>query len=136
MLDYSVINYKSNILINGFDPISVSAECSGIIILVAFLFTIQIMPMLTIFQKLTALLLTPIIYLGNLLRIFMSLIVGLKGSVPAMMFVHDTIGQVFLFFWAIMVYVIWLRALSLFPKDIFTNKMHQKWHHKTLKKKK
>jgi len=135
IFDYSAVNYKHNILINGYDPIAVSAECSGIIILVAFVLTIQVMPMLTIFQKVTAILISPIIYLGNLIRIFMSLMAGLKGNVSVMMFVHDTVGQIFLFFWAITIYLIWLKAHSLFPRDTYTNSMHHRWHHRTVRKK-
>lgn len=129
--DYNVVNYKHHIIANGFDPVTVSSECSGIIIMIAFVLTIQLMPMLTIFQKFTAILLVPVIYAGNIMRIFMSMIAGIKGNVDAMMFIHDTVGQIFLFFWAVAVYVVWLKMHSLFPRDIFANKMHGKWHEKT-----
>ncbi len=123
LFGYQVVHMGSMLLIDGFNPVQISAECSGIVILLVFIFTIHVLPVISFKHKVSSLLLLPLLLIGNVLRLLLSIITGVLISPQAMIFVHDTIGQIFIFLWAILLYIVWLRVLRLLPKESFNAKL-------------
>jgi exosortase/archaeosortase family protein len=119
LLGYNVTNYKNILIIDFFNPVKISSECSGVILALAFILTIQLVPHIPIPARLTSLLLIPFVFFGNILRIILAVIIGLKVSAQAMILYHDSLSQVLIFFWAISIYIVWLKLHRLFPKDRF-----------------
>ncbi len=123
MLGFKAHTYKNYLIVRDFNPVKVSSECSGIIVLLAYILTIQVLPVFTVARKLSALLLVPFILVGNLARVFITVLTGLKLSKEAMIFFHNTFSQLFLFFWAIFIYIAWLKLLRMFPTDRFSENL-------------
>jgi len=113
------------IVIDGFYNVSVSAECSGIILILIFILTIHALPFLSNKQKVSSFVLIPVLFLGNIIRLLMSILVGVYSTKEAMVFVHNSFGQVFLYIWAIGMYIVWLKVMKLFPRDSFDKNLSE-----------
>lgn len=109
--------YKNFVVVNNFPPIEVSAECSGIILLLMFPLVILLMPHVSLPHRLAALLFLPLLFAGNILRISIDALIGIHTSPDTLIFFHNTVGQVFIFAWAIMIYILWLKTFGNFPRD-------------------
>jgi exosortase/archaeosortase family protein len=110
-----------NVLVSeGFNPLNVTLECSGIILVLVFIVTIHVLPVMELGKKAGSLLLIPGIFLGNVLRLAMSVVIGEHFGQEAMQFFHFSIGQVFVFAWTIALYIAWLKVLDIFPGEEFS----------------
>jgi exosortase/archaeosortase family protein len=123
LFGYTVVNVGNLLVLEGFNPVRVSGECSGIMLLLAFIITIHLLPVLKTRHKVGSLILIPVILFGNFLRIVMSMLAGVWWSPDAMIFFHNSFSQVFIFVWSIAAYLIWLHAIKLFPLDKFNEKL-------------
>lgn len=112
-----VTPYKNMLVADNFPAIEVSAECSGIILLLIFPLIIFLIPYIPLSHRFAALLFIPILFLGNIIRIAIDVFIGFHYSPEMLIFFHNTVGQVFIFFWAISLYVIWLKIFGNFPKE-------------------
>jgi exosortase/archaeosortase family protein len=108
------------IVTEGFSPLNVTAECSGIILVFVFILTIHLLPVMRFSRKLGSLMLIPAIFLGNVLRLVMSVMIGQSLGADAMRFYHFSIGQIFVFAWTIALYIAWLKVLDMFPGEEFS----------------
>jgi len=94
-----------------------SSECSGLLVYMMFLIGIAVVPYFSAHNRLFALLFLPILFLGNSLRILTGIIVGFRFAVDASEFFHATFGQVLIFFWVLVCFILWLKLTRNFPKD-------------------
>lgn len=92
--------------------VAVSADCSGFLIMMVFLLTIFISPGFGRRQKLTAFIVVPIILAGNIMRIFIAIMLGRAYGIDAMLVFHNTVGNVMIFILATLCYFIWLHAVG------------------------
>lgn len=93
-------SYYENIIFYNFGnitPIIVSPECSGLFIIFVFLFVVWLVPNVSIKNRLYAFMLIPILFFGNILRLFIAIIIGDKFNTDALQIYHGTIGQLFIF---------------------------------------
>lgn len=111
------VNWGHLLVVEGLPGLEVSAECSGIILMMIFPLTIFLIPSVDIKHRLASLFFIPILFLGNIIRITVDVLIGIHYSTDLLIFFHDTIGQVFIFFWAITLYLIWLRLFNNFPRE-------------------
>jgi exosortase/archaeosortase family protein len=66
---------------------------------------------------LIALLFLPILFFGNALRIMASVLIGYNFSAKSSEFFHDTFGQILIFVWVILCFIVWLKITKNFPKE-------------------
>lgn len=97
--------------------LNISAECSGVALAIIFPLIIFLLPYFPLRQRIASLFFVPILFLGNVLRIVIDVLVGIHFSTESLIFFHDGIGQVFIFAWAIGCYIIWLLIFKNFPKE-------------------
>ncbi|MDP2666010.1 MAG: exosortase/archaeosortase family protein [Candidatus Diapherotrites archaeon] len=105
------------LVVEGLPPLEVSAECSGVVLMLIFPLTIFLMPVFPLTHRVASLLFVPFLFLGNTLRIVADVLVGLQFSPEALILHHDSVGQVMIFFWAIFMYIAWLIIFGHFPKE-------------------
>lgn len=117
LLGVNAVNWGHLLLVEGIPGLEVSAECSGIILMMIFPLTIFLIPSVQLRHRLASLLFIPILFFGNVLRITVDALVGVYYSPDMILFFHDTVGQVFIFFWAIVLYLVWLRLFNNFPRE-------------------
>jgi len=96
---------------------ALSPECSGIILLLAVIGTLQLVPLLSIRKKLISLMIIPLLLLGNMIRIVLGFGAETIFGVDGHIFFHDTASQLLIFFWAIGSYMIMLKIFKLFPEE-------------------
>lgn len=94
-----------------------SSECAGLIVYMMFLIGVAIVPHFTVRHRLIALLFLPVLFLGNALRILGGILIGYTFSVDASEFFHATFGQILIFFWVLVCFVLWLKITRNFPKE-------------------
>jgi len=94
-----------------------SSECSGLLVYLMFLIGIAVVPHFTARHRLIALVFLPILFIGNALRILVGILVGYQFSVNASEFFHATFGQVLIFFWVLVCFILWLKITRNFPKE-------------------
>lgn len=94
-----------------------SRECSGIILFSMFLLGIFIVPGFNVKHRLLALLFIPLLFIGNVLRIVLGIVIGYKYSINAAVLFHNSVGQVLMFLIIITCYVIWLKLTKNFPSE-------------------
>jgi exosortase/archaeosortase family protein len=111
------VSWGHLLVVDGLPGLEVSAECSGIILMMIFPLTIFLIPSVQLNHRLASLLFVPLLFFGNILRITADALIGLHYSVDMILFSHNTLGQVFIFFWAIGLYLIWLRLFNNFPRE-------------------
>ena len=111
----------NNFLIVSFKDVNriyeLSAECAGLILYAMFLIGIFIVPYFSFKHRLIALLFLPILFFGNALRILASVLVGYNFSPKSSEFFHDTFGQILIFLWVILCFIVWLKITKNFPKE-------------------
>lgn len=113
------------LIVENLPPLKISAECSGIVLLLVFPLTIFLMPVFPIRQRAASLLFVPVLFLGNVFRIITDVLVAKHISPDMLLFYHDSLGQVFIFFWGIILYIIWLIIFGNFPKDWVVSKLEK-----------
>jgi exosortase/archaeosortase family protein len=94
-----------------------SSECSGLLVYLMFLIGISVVPHFTLHHRLIALVFLPILFFGNTLRILFGILIGYQFSVNASEFFHATVGQVLIFFWVLLCFILWLKVTRNFPKE-------------------
>jgi len=94
-----------------------SSECSGLLVYLMFLIGIAVVPYFSVSNRLFALLFLPILFMGNALRILFGILIGYRFSVDASEFFHATFGQVLIFFWVLVCFILWLKLTRNFPKE-------------------
>ncbi len=75
---------------------TISPECSGLFLIFIFLFVVWIIPNVSIKHRLLGSSLSSIIFLGNVFRLFIDIIIGDKFGVNVLRIYHVTIGQLFI----------------------------------------
>ncbi len=113
------------LVVENLPPLKISAECSGIVLLLVFPLTIFLMPVFPVRQRLASLLFVPFLFLGNVFRIVTDVLVAKYISPDMLLFYHDSLGQVFIFFWGIILYIIWLIIFGNFPRDWVVEKLEK-----------
>lgn len=94
-----------------------SSECCGLVLYAMFLIGIFIVPYFSLKHRLLALLFLPVLFFGNAFRIMIGVLVGYEFSAEASEYFHDTFGQIIIFFWVLLCFIIWLKLTKNFPKD-------------------
>lgn len=113
------------LIVENLPPLKISAECSGIVLLLVFPLTIFLMPVFPIRQRVASLAFVPFLFLGNVFRIVTDVLVAKYISPEMLLFYHDSLGQVFIFFWGIVAYLVWLIIFGNFPKDWVVEKLEK-----------
>jgi len=91
--------YYGNTIFLNFDTIillTVSPECSGLIVIFIFLFVVWMIPKVSIQHRLIGSLLIIVILLGNVFRLFIDILVGNTFNVDILRIYHSTISQLFI----------------------------------------
>lgn len=109
--------HGNELIVDNLPILHISAECSGIILMSIFPLTIFLIPHFSAKQRMASLLFLPVLFLGNIVRILIDILVGLNFSVSALIFFHDSVGQILVFLWAIGAYFIWLKLFGNFPRE-------------------
>jgi exosortase/archaeosortase family protein len=78
---------------------------------------IFLLPYFSLRQRIASLFFVPLLFMGNVFRIVIDVLIGVRFSTEMLIFFHDGIGQVFIFAWAIGCYIIWLSIFKNFPKE-------------------
>ena len=104
---YLVVTFK-----NVSQPLAISGECAGIIIMLVYMGVIFISPYFSLTHKFSAMVVIPLILLGNIIRIFIAVLLGHYVSVNTMLAFHNSVGNVFMFVWAIVCYLLWLSMIN------------------------
>ena len=116
---FQPLNYNNIILLNLENRIitlTVSPECSGILVISIFIFVIFITPKIKLKHKFLSLLFVPLIIFLNIIRIALGVVVGTRmSSTEILLIFHNSLGQVFLFFVLITVYIIFLKIYGYYP---------------------
>jgi exosortase/archaeosortase family protein len=94
-----------------------SSECSGLILYSMFVLGIFIVPSFSLKHRIISLCFIPFLFLGNTLRIVMGILIGYQFDAEASIFFHDTFGQIIIFFWVIICFIIWLKITNNFPLE-------------------
>jgi exosortase/archaeosortase family protein len=82
-----------------------------------FLVGVFIAPGFSLRHRLFALAFLPVLFLGNVVRIMLGVLAGVHFSADASIFFHNTFGQVLIFFWVLICFIVWLKVTDNFPKD-------------------
>ncbi len=109
LIGIPTISYGQYLIVN-FGSISrtfhLSTECAGIALFSVFLMGAFIVPGFKLKHRLLSILFVPLLFLGNSLRILLSILVARYYSVDLSIFFHDTLGQVIIFAIAIFAYLL------------------------------
>jgi exosortase/archaeosortase family protein len=94
-----------------------SSECCGLILFAMFFIAVFLVPNFSYKHRLIAVLFIPLIFFGNILRIALGIIIGYHFSPEASVFFHDTFGQILIFIWVIVCFLVWLKITKNFPSE-------------------
>jgi len=94
-----------------------SSECCGLILFAMYFIAILIVPNFSLKHRFVAILILPLIFLGNIVRIALGIIIGYFFTVDASVFFHDTFGQLLIFMWVIVCFMLWLKLTRNFPRE-------------------
>lgn len=120
ILKIPAVPFKNHLLVEFTDYIrifDISAECSGIAIFSVFLLATFIIPKFKVKHRLIALLFIPLLFIGNTLRILLSVLFARNIGVDFSIFFHNTIGQVIIFGITVLCYILWLKITNNFPVE-------------------
>lgn len=92
--------------------LAISGDCAGVIILIVFIAVIFLSPYFKLTHKFTSFIFIPLVLAGNILRIFIAVILGNSVGIKAMLIFHNTAGNVFMFMWAVACYLLWLTMIG------------------------
>lgn len=93
-------------------PILISFGCTGFMFISIFTLVMFMIPGISLKHRFISLLLLPLIYLANIARIVLGVILGIYTNVRMMTFFHDTVGQVFLFIFMVGILIIFLNIFG------------------------
>lgn len=91
--------------------ISISPECSGFILMSTFVLITFLMPNIDIRHRLVSVLTLPVIYMANIIRIVLCILLGIYTNTYVMVLAHESVGQVFLL---VVTTGIYIRFLKMF----------------------
>jgi exosortase/archaeosortase family protein len=94
-----------------------SSECCGLILFAMYFIAVFLVPNFSYKHRIIALLFLPLIFLGNIVRIALGIVIGYHFSVDASMFFHDTFGQILIFVWVVACFLLWLKITKNFPSE-------------------
>jgi exosortase/archaeosortase family protein len=94
-----------------------SFECCGLILFSMFVIAIFVVPSFSYKHRFIAMLFLPLMFFGNIFRIALGIIIGYQFSADASMFFHDTFGQILIFIWVIVCFLLWLKITKNFPSE-------------------
>jgi exosortase/archaeosortase family protein len=94
-----------------------SSECCGLILFAMYFIAIFLVPNFSYKHRFIALLFIPLIFFGNILRIAAGILIGRQFSADASVFFHDTFGQILIFVWVIVCFMLWLKVTRNFPQE-------------------
>lgn len=78
-------------------PILITFGCTGFMFISVYTLIMFVMPGISLKHRFISLLLLPFIYLSNIARIVVGIMLGVHTNVRLMSLFHDTVGQVFVF---------------------------------------
>jgi exosortase/archaeosortase family protein len=94
-----------------------SSECCGLILFAMYFIAIFLVPNFSFKHRFIAVLILPLIFFGNIVRIALGIVIGCFFSVDASVFFHDTFGQFLIFMWVIVCFMLWLKLTRNFPRE-------------------
>ncbi len=94
-----------------------SYECCGLILFSIYFIVVFLVPNFSYKHRFIAVLFLPLIFLGNIVRIGLGVMVGYHISIDASIFFHDTFGQILIFIWIIVCFLAWLKITKNFPSE-------------------
>jgi exosortase/archaeosortase family protein len=94
-----------------------SSECCGLILFAMYFIAIFLVPNFSYKHRFIAVLFLPLIFFGNIFRIALGIVIGCHFSVDASVFFHDTFGQILIFVWVILCFLLWLKITKNFPSE-------------------
>jgi len=94
-----------------------SSECCGLILFSMFFIAVFLVPNFSYKHRFIAILFLPVLFLGNILRIALGIVIGYQFSADASVFFHDTFGQILIFVWVIVCFLLWLKITKNFPLE-------------------
>ena len=94
-----------------------SSECCGLILFAMFFIAVFLVPNFSYKHRLIAVLFLPLIFFGNIFRIALGIVIGYHFSADASVFFHDTFGQILIFIWVIICFLLWLKVTRNFPSE-------------------
>jgi exosortase/archaeosortase family protein len=94
-----------------------SSECCGLILFAMYFIAIFLVPNFSYKHRFIAVLFLPLIFFGNIFRIALGILIGYHFSVDASVFFHDTFGQILIFVWVIVCFLVWLKITKNFPSE-------------------
>lgn len=94
-----------------------SSECCGLILFSMYFIAVFLVPNFSFKHRLIAVLILPLIFFGNIVRIALGIVIGYHFSVDASVFFHDTFGQLLIFIWVIVCFMLWLKVTKNFPRE-------------------
>lgn len=92
---------------DGMHVAHISPECSGVTVMALFLIVIFLVPDVDLRYRFFGLLLLPILFLANTLRIVFDVI--LSNNADTLIFLHATAGQLFIFIVMVMCFIIFIK---------------------------
>jgi exosortase/archaeosortase family protein len=97
--------------------ISISPECSGLILMITCITLIFLLPKITLRNRIKSIALIPIIFSINIMRILLSMLIGMHfNKTYLILIVHDTIGQVLIVIMVIATMVLYLDHIKYFKE--------------------
>ena len=112
--------YENHIFLdmhNNIYPMTVSPECSGIIVVALFIIVIFLIPDISLKHRFYSFFFAIPLYLANVLRIVSSVIVGDNTNIETLAWYHGTIGQLLIFLAMIVIFAIFLKIFGYFGKN-------------------
>ncbi|DAC72801.1 MAG TPA: hypothetical protein DSN98_03200 [Thermoplasmata archaeon] len=94
-----------------------SSECCGLILFEMFFIAVFLVPSFSYKHRFIAVLFLPLLFIGNIVRIALGIIIGYQISADASVFFHDTFGQILIFIWVIVCFLVWLKITKNFPQE-------------------
>jgi exosortase/archaeosortase family protein len=94
-----------------------SSECCGLILFAMYFIAIIVVPDFSYKHRFIAVLLLPLLFFGNIFRIALGIVIGYHISADASVFFHDTFGQILIFVWVILCFLLWLKITKNFPSE-------------------
>ena len=124
LLNIDSVNYGKYLLVDmqGINrAFSVSWECSGLILYGIFMLGVFAFPKILMKARLMSILFLPLIFIANIFRMLLSVIIAKYWNVKYSVIFHNSIGQILIFGLAISIYVAWIKMANKYSlKNINT----------------
>lgn len=105
--------YENNIFYNfhgSTTTLTISPECTGLFVILMFLSVVWVVPNVSLKNRIYAFIFAPIIYLSNIIRLLIAVIIGDKMNTDALVLFHGTAGQLFIFLVLIGCFVVFINS--------------------------